>query len=108
AAATSVGIAAPNAQVLHWSIIGRWVAGPERAGRRSLGPRTPPPAPVGQDLAGRVRPGAARHAAPRMRAGSAQVQAGDGQAVPGLAQHGPPGEELIEAGLPVEWMALGE
>src|SRR5438874_6882646 len=96
------------------------------AGRGSDAPRSPParsgalngksnPSPstaarsrIGQDLAGRVRPRRTGDPATGMGTGPRQVQTGQSEAIPGMAEHGPPGEELIQAGFQVLEASLGE
>src|SRR5215510_1948553 len=67
------------------------------------------PAPeVGERLVGRVVAGRPAHAAPRMRAGAAEVEAAHGAAVAREAGDRPHEEELLQHEVAVEDVALGE
>src|SRR5205823_5806489 len=63
---------------------------------------------VGDDLPGRVRAGRTGDPPARVGAAAAEIQALEWHAVPGVPEQRPPGEELVEARLPVERMTTGQ
>ena len=66
------------------------------------------PAPVAQDLAGRIVSWRAGHTATGMGARSAQVQPGQGHAVVGVSQQGACGKDLIQSERAMHDVAIGQ
>src|SRR5262245_65596758 len=77
-------------------------------GLASAPPATPERIEIAHDLARCVAPRQPRDPAARMRTGTAQIEIGDGHAVVGITKHGAGREQLVEAQLTMEDVAIDE